>query len=244
MEGNIEVKHPEVIESLFMVCPNMVKHWKAFNESKESKEFRKHNVDPLKEQLKDHLSRSKKSGETGVIDLFDYFTTVSSHSLELPPNITPEVLDKLGDVSYRHYWHPFSHAPVARLGLGLFITELNQQMQQKVSGESKKKFILYSAHDSTVGPLMAALHVGDQKWPPYASSFAIELFQANNQSLEPHAAASHANSDYYVRFLYQNKPVTFKGYEFAPLELVQNHMKPLIPNDWQKECTENIKAQQ
>lgn len=43
-------------------------------------------------------------------------------------------------------------------------------------GDQKKKFALFSGHDTVVAPLLAALGAYDCKWPPYASHVAFELW--------------------------------------------------------------------
>jgi len=57
-----------------------------------------------------------------------------------------------------------------------------------------RRFVLFSAHDTTLMPLMAHLQIPSDKWVPFASVFNMELWKA-------------PNGKQFVRVLYQGKPV-------------------------------------
>ncbi|KAH7650379.1 hypothetical protein FG379_003451 [Cryptosporidium bovis] len=70
------------------------------------------------------------------------------------------------------------------------------------------KFILFSGHDTTIIPTLASLKLWDNHWPPYASTFIIELYKKPNL---------HENNDdleyiipYFFRLLYNGEVVTTK----------------------------------
>jgi hypothetical protein len=58
------------------------------------------------------------------------------------------------------------------------------------------KFMHYSAHDSTVLPMLVALEVFDGVWPPYASHVVLELRQSND------------DGSFFVRAFYQDVLLT------------------------------------
>ena len=64
--------------------------------------------------------------------------------------------------------------------------------------DSSEPFVLYSAHDTTVDPLLTALGIGDGTWPPYASRVVFELVEG----------ATRSQTAYYVRVLYNGAAVT------------------------------------
>lgn len=40
-----------------------------------------------------------------------------------------------------------------------------------------RKLYLYAAHDTTLIPLLMALDIYDNKWPPFAADLILELYQ-------------------------------------------------------------------
>ena len=84
------------------------------------------------------------------------------------------------------------------------LIQMAKRMIDKSHDKTKLKFILYSAHDSTVTPLLLNLGVHDRnKWTPYATRVVIELWRDTTSSqdfIEP----------LYFRVLVNGKAVTSK----------------------------------
>ena len=84
------------------------------------------------------------------------------------------------------------------------LIQMAKRMIDKSRDKTKLKFILYSAHDSTVTPLLLNLGVHDRnKWTPYATRVVIELWRdttSSQDSIEP----------LYFRLLVNGKAVTSK----------------------------------
>ena len=84
------------------------------------------------------------------------------------------------------------------------LIQMAKRMIDKSHDKTKLKFILYSAHDSTVTPLLLNLGVHDRnKWTPYATRVVIELWRdttSSQDSIEP----------LYFRVLVNGKAVTSK----------------------------------
>ncbi len=59
--------------------------------------------------------------------------------------------------------------------LGRLLLELEARITAAVEGTGAPRLALYSAHDSTVGPLLCALRCFDGVWPPFASTVIMEL---------------------------------------------------------------------
>ncbi|RUS83110.1 hypothetical protein EGW08_009142, partial [Elysia chlorotica] len=59
---------------------------------------------------------------------------------------------------------------------------------------------LYSGHDTTLSPLLAALGLNDQVWPGYATRLVFELYRR--------AAGPDVPAQHFVRILLNGKPVT------------------------------------
>ena len=96
--------------------------------------------------------------------------------------------------SYRHQ-SLVKMLPVIREMLSRWLIQSGASVQNTVSTEP---FVLYSAHDTTLDPLLSTLGIGQGEWPPYASRLVFELVQAKNDQV----------SEYFIRILYNGEVVT------------------------------------
>ncbi len=71
----------------------------------------------------------------------------------------------------------YKQKEISRLIGGDLLWDVFTHMQKTIKGKQEYRFILYSGHDSTVLPVMAALGVPLETTPPYASSVCFELYQ-------------------------------------------------------------------
>jgi hypothetical protein len=93
-----------------------------------------------------------------------------------------------------------SEAEVHRHSLGIVMAELLAQMAARARGESAHCLRLYSAHDTTVLPLLMVLGAFEPKhrsWPDFASSVALELYD-----LRPAEAGPRTEARVGVRVVY------------------------------------------
>ena len=97
-----------------------------------------------------------------------------------------------------------NHTAIADVATHPMLIQMAKRMIDKSRDKTKLKFILYSAHDSTVTPLLLNLGVYDRnKWTPYATRVVIELWRdttSSQDSIEP----------LYFRVLVNGKAVTSK----------------------------------
>ena len=100
------------------------------------------------------------------------------------------------------------------------LIQMAKRMIDKSRDKTKLKFILYSAHDSTVTPLLLNLGVHDRnKWTPYATRVVIELWRdttSSQDSIEP----------LYFRVLVNGKAVTSKM-KFCGEALLKGELCPV-----------------
>ena len=100
------------------------------------------------------------------------------------------------------------------------LIQMAKRMIDKSRDKTKLKFILYSAHDSTVTPLLLNLGVHDRnKWTPYATRVVIELWRdttSSQDSIEP----------LYFRVLVNGKAVTSKM-KFCGEALLKDELCPV-----------------
>lgn len=100
----------------------------------------------------------------------------------------------------------WSKLAMARLGREL-LQHSRAAVEQRLG---RPKLALWSGHDTTVMPLMAALGVHDGHWAPYAANFVVETWrQAGSEGASgaPSAATSAAKSARF-RLLYMGREVT------------------------------------
>jgi len=71
----------------------------------------------------------------------------------------------------------YKQKEISRLIAGDLLWDVFEHMQQAVKGRDEYRFVLYSGHDSTVLPVMAALGVPLDTAPPYASNICFELYR-------------------------------------------------------------------
>ena len=100
------------------------------------------------------------------------------------------------------------------------LIQMAKRIIDKSRDKTKLKFILYSAHDSTVTPLLLNLGVHDRnKWTPYATRVVIELWRdttSSQDSIEP----------LYFRVLVNGKAVTSKM-KFCGEALLKGELCPV-----------------
>ena len=68
---------------------------------------------------------------------------------------------------------------LARLSGGNLLNEIRHNMKTKLAGNKIQSVRVYSAHDDTVAPFLAALNVFNDLAPPYASAVMVELWKSD-----------------------------------------------------------------
>lgn len=97
-----------------------------------------------------------------------------AEGLELPADLT-ESLQHLVDLEeYQRYTVPFDDEECLKLTCSEFFSSLLADMEAAQSA-SKPRFVLYAAHEMTVGAFLNCLHLNTQEIPDFASSLLFEL---------------------------------------------------------------------
>jgi lysophosphatidic acid phosphatase type 6 len=183
-------------------------------------------AEALSEQVRPALA--VPHGErVNFLDLHDALTTLRTHGKPLPAALTrPEVLRGVELEATKHFL-TFLAPPretgqqeaVLRLGMGRLLLLLLQRMEAAALGggagqQPQKKLYLYSGHDSSVLPLLAALSggAGVRDWPPYCANLVFELFEPAGGS----GAAAPPGDRARVRVLYRGEPLPLDALCGAP----------------------------
>jgi len=113
----------------------------------------------------------------------DVLEAMMCHGFSLPKGITHDMavqIKAIADWELNFMWKVYD--PYVKIGMGFFIQELLDRFTGFVNGNDPAKFVLYSAHDSSVGPIVGTLGMFDGLWPPYRSHVHFELW--SNESKE------------------------------------------------------------
>ncbi|XP_035262649.1 testicular acid phosphatase homolog [Anguilla rostrata] len=156
------------------------------------------------------------------------------HNLTIPSWATQEVFNTLEEIaSFEVMYSVFTHKrkDKARLAGGVLLNAILGNFTSAVQKESPLKLIMYSAHDSTLITLQAALDVYNGRLPPYASCQLFEFYQEKDGS-------------YSVGLFYRNDsthdpyptPVPGCTANPCPLTVFIEAVKDVITQDWDAEC--------
>ena len=145
------------------------------------------------------------------LDLHDAMTSMQTHGKPIPEGMRdPELLQAVEEQATSRFMgfvvgNPeLGHsAEILRLGMGRLMHVMVQRMEETArlnEKEAKKhpKLYLYSGHDSTIMPLLAALGQEVDHWPPYLANLVFELWQ-------------RPSGEYYVQVVYNKEPLKMES---------------------------------
>lgn len=87
---------------------------------------------------------------------------------------------------------------LAKMRVGPLLIEFLTNMLHRIQGLDKRRFLLYSAHDSTISAVLGVLLDEPLHWPGYASNFIIELWESTEKNMK---------NKYFFRVLYNGQHV-------------------------------------
>ncbi|XP_041126941.1 2-phosphoxylose phosphatase 1-like isoform X2 [Polyodon spathula] len=120
--------------------------------------------------------------QNGCIGL-EHFNVIKSH--------------QLGDEKERHETKVYYRYSL--LATHPILNQTVTRMQRIAEGRSEEVFALFSAHDVTVAPLLAALGLSEARFPRFAARIVFELWRAPRDK-----------KSLFVRVLYNGEDVTFQ----------------------------------
>ncbi|KAM9816960.1 testicular acid phosphatase homolog [Neosynchiropus ocellatus] len=193
------------------------------------------------ERLSNHTgySVSKLVGKK-IWRVYDTLTCQRIHNLTLPRWATQDVLDTLKKIaSFEVIYSIVSHKrkEKARLSGGMLLKAIMRNFSDAVEQDSPLKFIMYSAHDSTLITLQAALNVYNSLLPPYAAcqlfefyqeydgSFSLELYYRNDSMHEP----------------FPNNVPGCDATHPCPLSTFTELVQDVMADDWEEKCGSRLR---
>ena len=100
-----------------------------------------------------------------------------------------DYLSRFGDIG-----EEYQRIAMAKLNGGILLKKIISNLQDSVEGTNSLKFIQYSAHDTTLIPLLSALNISNNFPAPFASCLLFELYKDVSQN----------KTAYYIRTYYKN----------------------------------------
>uniref|UniRef100_A0AAQ6INH5 acid phosphatase n=1 Tax=Anabas testudineus TaxID=64144 RepID=A0AAQ6INH5_ANATE len=198
--------------------------------------------EPYQRFLRDHQELSNHTGYTvsKLVDkkiwrVYDTLTCQRIHNLTLPRWATQDVLDTLKKIaSFEVMYSIFSHKrkEKARLSGGVLLSAILRNFSKAVDQGSTLKFIMYSAHDSTLFTLQAALDVYNGLLPPYAACQLFEFYQEYDGS---YSLEMYYRNDS-MRDPYPQPVPGCNGLDVCPLPVFTKLVHDVVVEDWENEC--------
>lgn len=207
-------------------------------------------VQELKEQLPHIFKTPDLFGRLpSPYGVYDTLAARKAHGLSLPPGVTEKTMAQLEQLSYHEWFRLFADSPIAiKFAVGRFIRELHENLFHP-----QRRLAIYSTHDSTIGPLVAAVTMkeeGNQSiqeekarqdllgFPPFAANIVIESYEQDDES-------NRVNR--FVRVVYNGRIIAlpqclavgrhYPGHpSLCSLEAFSNVLERYIPRDYLDEC--------
>lgn len=191
----------------------------------------------LRERYPEIMRSPNKFGD--LITIYAAFDTIEcrrAHNLSLPFNFTNTDLQILKNYYIHGDFKKFQNSKFRRLYIGRFLEEL----VENVFFDSQKKLYVYSAHDSSLIPILLTLGY-ELTFPDYGSYITIEVYKNNDSDQEKENNSKKDQQDKWGILLKFNGEI-FKPNECSNALCTEKEFKsilePLIPKDYTKECRE------
>ncbi|XP_076007822.1 testicular acid phosphatase homolog [Genypterus blacodes] len=167
--------------------------------------------------------------------VYDTLVCQRIHNLTLPRWATQDVLDTLRNIaSFEVVYSILSHKrrEKARLSGGILLNGILRNFTKVVEQGSGLKFLMYSAHDSTLVTLQAALDVYNGLLPPYAACQLFEFYQEYDGS---YSLEMYYRNDTW-RDPYPNPIPGCNGLNPCPMSMFTELVREVLTEDWESEC--------
>ncbi|GAB1610523.1 prostatic acid phosphatase-like [Argonauta hians] len=183
-------------------CPQ---YYHLYTQFLQSQQY--HSLMAQYEDLMEYVSLKSgvKPDAEDVSSLYDNFFCRQRHNISLPSWVTAQTMASLEQLHVLKMKAYFYTPHMQKLKGGYLLWDIMENMNLKVTEpDTRRRLVMYSAHDSTLVALMMSMNVFNNILPPYASCLIVELHQ-------------HSNQSYYVEIFYRNSthhppvPITLPG---------------------------------
>jgi lysophosphatidic acid phosphatase type 6 len=160
----------------------------------------------LESKMREVLGTSDEDS-VNWITLKEVTTCHRVHGRKYITDITEEEEDRVSDIAGWMWGQLYNDDALNRMAIGRFLHEMTTDLTEPRL--QNKKMLVYSGHDSTLVPLLCALRIYDDKWPPYASYLTLEL------------VTRQATGERFVRACYNDQTLAMLGHDAALLPYEQ-----------------------
>ncbi|KAF3704494.1 Testicular acid phosphatase -like protein [Channa argus] len=167
--------------------------------------------------------------------VYDTLTCQRIHNLTLPRWATQDVLDTLRRIASFEVTYSilsYKKKEKARLSGGVLMNAILKNFSRAVEQGSPLKFIMYSAHDSTLITLQAALDLYNGLLPPYAACQVFEFYQEYDGS---YSLELYYRNDS-LRDPYPQLMPGCNGLNPCPLSVFSELLRDVVADDLEVEC--------
>ena len=132
-----------------------------------------------------------------IVPIGDNLNVRMLNDIPLPKGVSKAEAKKIIKIAMWAQAQAFRPRIISSFIARIFLNTLKTNLQQAVENKQPYKYILYSAHDSTVMPVISAIGAPLDATPPYASNLSFELFKTND--------------NYFVNVRYNGKDIKLPG---------------------------------
>ena len=159
----------------------------------------------IHERLRALLGLPSKDDKVSWLMLKEILSCYKVHAYPYPLSLTYDDEKIATEVCGWMWGSLYGDEPLNRLAAGRFLRELIEDLTQ--AEKEDVKMLIYSGHDSSLVPILCALGIYDNQWPPYASYLVLEV------------AKNLSTGKTFVRALYNDevRPL-FSAHDFIPWE--------------------------
>lgn len=237
-QGPVVVKSNHTKDEILVPSPDICPVFRKINHAamvhyKDLEEFKDDGA-LIRSKLGEH--HFKKKG-VNFIDIRDDIVARKTHGLPIPEQITPDIFQMIDrNATKLMYYancgkHEAERMVAVRLSMGRTMKKFLDNIKDNISGKSKVKMHFYSAHDSSVFPVLAMLGLDVSEWPPFGADLIVELYEDVNKS-------------HFIKVKYLGKPQIVRGCdkELCPLDQFLEALSPYQIDDveYKQLCRSNI----
>ncbi len=129
-----------------------------------------------------------------LVPIADHLYIRKLYQVPMPAGLSEEDAQQIIEAGKWVFAAIFKNPQIGKITGKELLSEIKARLQKASRHESSLKYILFSAHDSTLESEMSALGLPLDQVPPYASHLNIALFDTGNEH-------------YSVRLQFNNEPV-------------------------------------
>lgn len=156
----------------------------------------------------------------------DAATSARCEGLSLPGNLTEKEIDDAVALKARQMQFIYAHDRVFPLFFSFSAAEMLNEMTKRVNGETRTKFVSWSAHDGNILAFLGFLGYSDGRWPPYGSYIVAELWRFRQ------------GKQFFVQFRYNGQLLKVPRFSFSrviPFDDFRAFVVTHMP-DMQEDC--------